>query len=243
MQKFIIPNIQKIPTTGLITGQNARHAFKVLRLRSGERIEVTDGQGRDFSATIITAGSDRIELSIESELSCSSESPLYISLCCGMLKDKKMDFIIKHATQLGIYQWIPFFCERSVPKPDDARLNKRLERWESIARESLKQCRRSQIPEIMRPVDFKTLIKLADDYELKIAFWEKTDERFSIIQQNSSVKRLRILIGPEGGFSESEIHLAKQHGFLSLSLGPRILRAETAAMAACSLVQHLLGDM
>ena len=243
MQKFIIADIQKIPSKGLITGQDARHAFKILRLRPGDRLEVTNGQGRDFYATITTASPDRLELDIENELLCSSESPIHISLCCGVLKDKKMDFIIKHATQLGIYHWVPFFCERSVPKPNEERLKKREERWEAIAGESLKQCRRSQIPEIVWPINFEGLMALADDHELKIAFWEQADEKISIIQENSSVKRVMVLIGPEGGFSETEIHLARQKGFLLFSLGPRTLRAETAAIAGCTLIQHLLGDM
>jgi 16S rRNA (uracil1498-N3)-methyltransferase len=243
MQKFIIQDIQQVPSKGIITNQDARHAYKVLRLRQGDRMEITNGQGRNFSGLITKACPDIIELDIENELSGSNESALNITLCCGMLKDKKMDFIIKHTSQLGIYRWIPFFCERSVPGPDKARLNKRVERWEIIAGESLKQCRRSKVTEIIYPVSFKELMKQSGDYDLKIAFHEKTNEKFSIIEKNCSVKKLIVLIGPEGGFSDSEIHLARENGFLSLSLGPRILRAETAAIVGCALFQHLLGDM
>jgi 16S rRNA (uracil1498-N3)-methyltransferase len=182
-------------------------------------------------------------LDIIEELSSATESLIHITLCSGMLKDNKMDLVIKYATQLGIRSWVPFFSERSIPSPDAKRMQKRVERWESIARESLKQCRRSRLPEICRPQDFETVLTLPESSDIKLAFWEKASARLDTLQRKDGAGRIFILIGPEGGFSDHEVGLAQQKGFASWSLGPRILRAETASIASCTLVQHIFGDM
>ncbi|OGR21136.1 MAG: rRNA methyltransferase [Desulfobacula sp. RIFOXYA12_FULL_46_16] len=243
MQKFILPEIFQAPSKGTISGQDARHMVKVLRLKKGAALEISNGRGKDFSARIAAASVDRVELEIIEELSSAMESSVHITLCSGMLKDNKMDLVIKYATQLGIREWIPFFSERSIPSPDAKRMEKRVERWESIARESLKQCRRSRLPEIRRPLDFETVLTLTGSSDIKLAFWEKASARLAALQRQDDAGRIFILIGPEGGFSDHEIELAQQKGFVSWSLGPRILRAETASIASCTLIQHIFGDM
>lgn len=243
MQKFIIPDIDPPPSRATIQGQDARHISKVLRLTIGDRIELTNGLGQDFTAKISTIGPGSVDLSILDACDSSTESPIDITLCSGMLKDKKMDMVIKHVTQLGILQWVPFFCQRSIPTPDKKRLEKRHQRWESIAVESLKQCGRSRLPRILPPVSFETLLDQALDQDVKIAFWEQSTRKLSTLDKTSGKNKIMILIGPEGGFSEAEIDQAREKGFLSYSLGPRILRAETAAISSCALIQHLLGDI
>ena len=146
-------------------------------------------------------------------------------------------------TQLGIRKWIPFFSERSIPTPDAKRIGKRVERWESIARESLKQCRRSRVPEICTPMDFETVLSLPESSDVKLAFWEKASIKLDSLLGKEVDSRIFILIGPEGGLSENEMDQAKQKGFISCSLGPRILRAETASIASCTLIQHIFGDI
>ncbi len=243
MQKFIIPYITNAPSKGTIIGQDAKHIFKVLRLNKGAVIGISNGHGKDFSARLLSVSVDRIELDIIEELTPAAESPLDITLCSGMLKDNKMDLVIKHATQLGITKWIPFFSERSIPSPDAKRMEKRCERWETIARESLKQCQRSRLPEICMPIMFERLLTLPDPSDLKVAFWEKASTKINTLRGKETISRIFILIGPEGGFSENEIDQAKIKGFLSCSLGPRILRAETASISSCTLIQHIFGDI
>ena len=243
MQKFIIPKIDTIPSKASIHGQDAKHISKALRLNKGDRIEITNGQGKDYTAIIVFISPGNIELDIIDEYDSLTESPIDITLCSGMLKDKKMDLIIKHVTQLGICEWIPFFCERSIPTPDVKRMEKRHQRWEIIAKESLKQCRRSRLPEISKPLNFNQLLDMSESHDLKIAFWEKATLRLDTMGKNLSNKKILILIGPEGGFTENEITQSKEKGFLSYSLGPRILRAETASISSCTLVQHILGDI
>jgi len=243
MQKFIIPKIDTIPSKAMIHGQDAKHIYKVLRLNKGDCIDITNGEGKDFTAIITFISPDSIELDIIDGYDSLTESPIDITLCSGMLKDKKMDLVIKHVTQLGIQTWIPFFCERSIPTPDVKRMKKRINRWEIIARESLKQCRRSRLPRILKPLSFNKLLNLSTSYDLKIAFWEKASQRLDTLKKDSPNLKIIILIGPEGGFSETEIMMAKEKGFLSYSLGPRILRAETASISSCTLIQHILGDL
>ena len=243
MQKFIIPDIIQAPTKGTITGRDAKHMFKVLRLKKGAVIIISNGRGKDFSARILSVSVERIELDIIEELTLATESPIDITLCSGMLKDNKMDFVIKHVTQLGITKWVPFFSERSIPSPDAKRLKKRYERWDTIAGESLKQCQRSRLPEICMPINFESLLTLPEPSDLKLAFWEKASAKFEALKGKEDVSRVFILIGPEGGFSENEIEQAEQKGFFACSLGPRILRAETASISSCTLIQHLFGDL
>jgi 16S rRNA (uracil1498-N3)-methyltransferase len=243
MQKFIIPTINSTPSKATIKGQDAKHICQVLRLATGDTIQITNGKGKDFTAEIYSIKKDSVELDIIDEHKSLTESHIDITLCTGMLKDKKMDLVIKHVTQLGIYKWVPFFCERSIPTPDAKRLEKRHKRWEIIAQESLKQCQRSRLPIISSPLNYKDMLEIARPYDAKIAFWEKATQKLGSLERTGPIKKVIILIGPEGGFSETEIVLAKEKGFCSYSLGPRILRAETASISSCTLIQHLLGDI
>lgn len=242
MQKFIIQHIMEPGATARITGQDARHICKVLRGRVGDTLMITNGEGADFSASITACTPEKIDLIIGEEIPGQTESPIDITLCTGMLKDKKMDLIIKHVTQLGITQWIPFFCDRSVPKPDTRRMEKRTARWQAIAQESLKQCGRSRLPQITLPAAYDRMLEHASLSAVKIAFWEQSHEPLEKIHSKKPAS-ISILIGPEGGFTQQEIDSAQKHGFKDFSLGPRILRAETAAISSCTLVQHLFGDI
>ncbi|NOX33231.1 MAG: 16S rRNA (uracil(1498)-N(3))-methyltransferase [Deltaproteobacteria bacterium] len=243
MQKFIIPKIDPIPSKVCISGQDARHISRVLRLTTGDQINITNGQGKDYTAAITAVSNGHVEINITKEYDSETEPPINITLCSGMLKDKKMDFVIKHVTQLGICRWVPFFCQRSIPSPDVKRMEKRSQRWETIAKESLKQCGRARVPEILKPLSFEKLLDHFADNDLKIAFWEKATQRLDTLKKDHSKLKIVILIGPEGGFSKEEIRLAKKKGFSSYSLGPRILRAETASISSCTLIQHILGDI
>ena len=243
MQKFIISEIEILPSRTNLIGQDAKHIFKVLRKKKGDKILVTDGNGKDYNTIITKASPDIIEIEIIDKFDSITEPPIDITLCSGMLKEKKMDFIIKHVTQLGVQKWIPFFCERSIPNPNIKKITVRKKRWKTIAKESLKQSNRSCVPQISEPVNFITLMEQSDNYDLKIAFYEKSGQKIKTKQDSLSPKKIILLIGPEGGFSRDEIGIAEKKGFLSRGLGPRILRAETASIAACTLIQYIFGDI
>jgi 16S rRNA (uracil1498-N3)-methyltransferase len=243
MQKFLITEESMASKTAVITGQDAKHIYKVLRLRSGDQIPLTDGNGMDYEGHIRSASPDTIQVLLTQSIPSTTESSLHLTVCCGMLKDKKMDMVIKHLTQLGIMEWIPFFCERSIPTPDSKRLASRTQRWETIVKESVKQCQRSCLVSIIRPKPFREVLDLSDNFHQKIAFWEKSSRPLTQLSSTPSDNRAIILIGPEGGFTDTEISLAQEKGFKAYSLGPRILRAETAAICATTLIQHRLGDI
>ena len=155
-----------------------------------------------------------------------------------------MDTLIRQLTELGISRWIPFFGARSVPRPDARKLAKRADRWQKIADEALKQCRRAQSPRIEMPSGFEQMLAAGADADVKIAFWEEEKTVLPAANRGGEeISEIFIILGPEGGLTEAEINSARQAGFKSISLGPRILRAETATLAACTLVQHLYGDM
>ena len=243
MQKFLLPQECIDKEKAVIKGQDAKHIYKVLRLKPGNLIRLTNGQGMDYDGQILTTGPDLIQLCLTGEYPSTTESSLLLTVCCGMLKDKKMDLVIKHLTQLGIVEWIPFFCERSIPTPDSKRLLKRAQRWDTIVKESIKQCQRSSLVSIPKPKKFQDILDLSDSFDQKIAFWEKSSRPLTKLPPAPSDSRVIVLIGPEGGFTGKEISLARAKEFKAYTLGPRILRAETAAICATTLIQHLLGDI
>ncbi len=244
MQKFIIAQgVEETIEIGCwvaITGQDVRHIRRVLRLGIGDGLSMTDGNGHDYIGVIKAATSDRIDVRIDEKIDSNMESPLEFTLCTAMLKHKKMDGIIKQITQLGVTRWIPFFSERSVPQSNAKKAVRQLERWQTIANESLKQCRRSRRVQIIPPTDFTDMLNRVNNHCEKIVFWE--NGRMALCQK-PDVRSVAVLIGPEGGFSEKEIEQARESGFVPYLLGPRILRAETASVCAAGLVQYIWGDM
>lgn len=243
MQKFFLPRDLIHGNQAVITGQDARHIVRVLRLNKGDALCLTDGRGTDFTGRIIDTAPDRVCLEIVHSQSSNSESPLPFTVCSGMLKHQKMDTVIKGLTQMGITRWIPFFCERSIPVLDAKALARRMERWQTIAKETIKQCRRSRLVEISSPKTFEDILALAPKFDHCIAFWEKASHPLSSLTPLEGANRTILLIGPEGGFSEPEMAGASAAGFTPYTLGPRILRAETAALCGAALIQHRLGDM
>jgi len=228
-----------------ISGSDARHIRTVLRLKPGDKIGLFDGKGLEYEAEIIRLSPGKVEVSLGSHYSSTAESPIRITVAQAFLKEKKMDVLVRQLSELGITEWMPFISERSVPMPDKNQLATRTKRWEKIAIEAVKQCRRGCIMKIGETASYSQVLNLAQDCDFKIAFWE--DETNSVdIQLTRHDRRIQTvfaLIGPEGGFSQKEIEDAKDCGFVTAGLGPRILRAETATVAACVLLQYLFGDM
>ena len=245
MRYFFSNKIEKGSLTSVITGSDVKHIKKVMRLKPGDKIGLFDGSGMEYEAKISAVTPDIIEVTIINSCRSASESPIDVIVAQGYLKDKKMDMIVRQVTELGVKKWFPFFADRSISKPDKNKLSKRITRWEKIARESIKQCRRSKIPEIGCPLIFKDALKQAGSCDLKIIFWEKESKYLDheIADRYKGCSSVFIMLGPEGGFKDSEVEDALDQGFISASLGPRILKAETASIAASVLVQYLFGDM
>ncbi len=245
MRRFFIEQSDVTSTSPSINGPDAKHIKNVLRLKPGDRIELFDGAGFEYEAQIEAFPGNAVAVSVLDKYGSKSESPVYITVALGFLKDRKMDDIVRQLTELGITKWFPFLGERSVARPDRKRLAARKERWEKIAKESLKQCKRGCIPEIGDTVSFERALKMGEGCDLKIVFWEEETCPLNILLTDSpgGIKTIFLMLGSEGGFSIQEIEKAKDHGFGIASLGPRILKADTAPIAACSIIQHSFGDL
>ena len=244
MRRFFISPEQLNQPRPFIDGADAHHLRVVLRLRPDDKIDVLDGRGNAYRARIVSVDPERVYISLESPLSKDREAALEIVVAQGYLKDKKMDGLIRPLTELGVTRWIPFIAGRSVPMPEEKRLHSRYERWQKLSMEAVKQCGRRS-PMVIDPVvSFEAALKQARFCDVKIVFWEKeseTENRASM--PTNGADKVFVMIGPEGGFARDEVARARQAGFLAVGMGPRILRAETATLAAAVLVQFVFGDM
>lgn len=245
MRYFFIEESAIKNRTAVITGSDAKHISTVLRLNPTDHIGLYDGTGTEYEARIEAVSRAGIAVSILKGYPSSSESPVQITIAQALLKNKKMDVLIRQLTELGVVGWMPFTASRSVPQPDKKRLSTRRSRWQAITREALKQCRRGRAVEIHPVLSFEEVLRFGKTFDLKIIFYEGEAQslKTEAHQADETIRTILVILGPEGGFTGHEVEQAKAEGFEIAGLGPRILKAETATIAACSLVQFLFGDM
>jgi 16S rRNA (uracil1498-N3)-methyltransferase len=245
MRYFFIEPSKISGSTSIITGSDARHIKTVLRLKPGDKIGLYDGRGVEYRAEIITFSPESVNVSITDSFPSTAESPIRIVIAQAFLKEKKMDGLVRQLTELGITKWIPFFAERSVPRPDKKQISARSQRWEKIAKEALKQCKRGRIIEIGETVSFEDMLNAAASSDLKIVFWENEIKSVNsrLPKPHRQINTIFAVLGPEGGLTSREIQSARNRGFVTAALGPRILRAQTATLAASVLLQYIFGDM
>lgn len=245
MHRFFIPEPQLQYPIATLTGPDINHVKNVLRLQPGEYIQLFDGTGMEYTGQITSISSHSVRVEIIEKTPSATESPVHISIAQSYLKEKKMDLLVRQLTELGASFWFPFFSERSVPLPDQKKLALRRQRWKKIAIEAVKQCRRNRLMEVGQALSFDEMLLSAKNSDLKIIFWENADPALNsnkIFLEKKNIRSVYAVIGPEGGFSNDEIKKALQQGFLPVKMGPRILRAETATIAACALLQYMFGD-
>jgi 16S rRNA (uracil1498-N3)-methyltransferase len=217
------------------------HLARVLRLGVGAKVQVCDGQGGNFAAQVATLEPGGATLRILGRLDAWGESPLDLVLGVGLAKGEAADEVVRRTTEMGVSRIFPFTSERSERLTPE-RAARRRERWRRLARESLKSCQRSLLPVIEPPRDFAAALDGPE--EVKLIFWE--EERGGGLPSVLHLPRprdVRVLIGPEGGFSAGEAALAREAGFRVVSLGPRRLKVPTAALAAVTLIQYAWGDL
>lgn len=245
MARFFISENNIQGTSATLGGQELEHMRRVLRLSVGDVVTLFDDTGREHEAVIRSLHSDRSELEIRRSYEANNESPLALSVALGLTKGEKMDLVVEKATELGVVTILPFTSSFTVPKLDDKKVAQRTERWRKIALSAAKQCGRTRVPEILSLCEFDRMIESAGASQLKLLFWEKetTQSLGQVHDTNAAASTIFVAIGPEGGFSRTEAELATRWGFHTVHLGRRILRAETAAVSALSLVQFLWGDL
>lgn len=225
-----------------ITGDDVKHIKRVLRLREGEAIEVCDGCGEDLECKIESLSDDVVKAAIIKRYPNTAEAPIELCVYQGMPKNDKMDYIVQKCVELGVCRIIPVITKRAVSIPRDA--EKKTARWQRIADEAAKQCGRGVLPTVESTVSFADAIKaLSDADALSIMPYECEKEgSLSKLLKSTDKKKINVFIGPEGGFDESEVLKAKSVGVHTVTLGPRILRTETAPLAVCSAIMYELGD-
>jgi len=227
-----------------VEGDEVKHIRKVLRLRAGDEITVFDGLGKEFEGTIVEEGLSSVVIKIRNVYSSKRDSPLEVTLAQSLLKGEKMDYLIQKATELGIKEIIPFLSSRSVPLLERSKRLKRNHRWERIAIEASKQCGRGVVPEIESLQDYPEMLQKASPDALRLILWEREGIKLKeIFERSKGRNRIFFVVGPEGGFSQQEVDEAKGAGFIPVTLGKRILRAETASLCFLSILQYEQGDM
>ncbi len=244
MRRFYIPPESMGKYESIITGDDAHHLRDVLKIQPGDLVVVFDGQGREFRARVVSVSRGQVHVAMLDRLETDTDAVLDLTIGQGYLKDKKMDAVVRQLTELGVVRWVPFLSRRSIPSPGPQRLQGRYRRWQKISMESLKQCRRSRAMDISPVVRFEEALGMGAQCDLKVIFWEGAKAAAVMHRRRSpNPSSLFMMIGPEGGFDETEIHLARQKGFEVAGMGPRILKAETAVLAAATLAQFVFGDM
>lgn len=242
-KKNILENQEKIIIDDL---EDIKHIYRVLRLGQGENLEVCDGENHDFIGEILSIEKSKITLNIIEKRMGNRESNVEITLFQGIPKSTKMETVIQKCTELGIFKIVPMITERTVVQLKDKKAeDKKIERWQKIADSAAKQSKRGIIPKIDEPITFQEMLKILSQYDLSIIPYEKEDSlgMKGLLKDSHNFKKVAIMIGPEGGFEEGEILKAKDYGAISVTLGPRILRTETAGFVALSILMYEIGDL
>ncbi|MFB0528290.1 MAG: 16S rRNA (uracil(1498)-N(3))-methyltransferase [bacterium] len=239
----------------LITGGEAKHIITVLRKREGDKIDIFDGYGNEFTVRILeidrSAGLPRVKAEIIKQKRRETEPKLRITLFQSVPKGNRLDFVIQKSTEIGISEIVPIITERTIVRLDCKRSKKRTLRWQRIAQEAAKQSRRSAIPKVGPVLDFSQALKEFSKRkpQMGVIAWE-TEERNhlrevlrSSVGGGISKLPLAIFIGPEGGFTPEEVEKAKRAGVTPVSLGSRILRSETAGLVVAIVALYESGDL
>lgn len=227
-----------------LPADEAKHAAKVLRLRAGDEIVAMDGAGGRWRAEIAKIGGGQALARLLEPLD-SHEPPVRVTVYQGVPKADKLDFIVQKLTELGAAALVPVKMERCVVRLDQRDGEKRRERLERIAREAAKQCGRAQPPAVSEPLDWKDALGNMARRGLLIAPWEEARETRmkDIFAAHPGAKDIGVVVGPEGGMTAEEVDAMIAAGARTITLGPRILRAETAAVVAAALAMQLWGDL
>ena len=243
MPRFFVTADTLNSTTAVLDGEQAAH-IKVLRLTCGETITLCDGQGREAVCTIEHICPGEVQVTVGSVENSSSEPNLRCSVYMGFPKADKFEHVVQKATELGAHEIIVFPCARSISKPDAKSLAKKLERWQKIAVSAAEQSGRGYIPQVLALSSFDEAVKRASQAEFSALFYENEHTR-SLRQavEAAAFSTAALMTGPEGGLTEKEVQTAEEAGMAVCSLGPRILRCETAPLCALSAVLYAADEL
>ncbi len=239
MQKLFVDCVNGDILT--LEGDAARHVAKSLRMQAGDMLTVTDGSGTDYGCMIKSVTRDAVTLEVCYQQAAQSEPTCHVTIYQGVPKGQKMEDIIQKCTEIGVSRIVPVLTERSVSRPDSARADKKSQRYNRIALEAAQQSGRGVVPVIDEQCTLAQAVA-ADNAKKKIVFYEGGGEHIADIVAPDDTD-VSIYIGPEGGFGSDEIDILTAAGAVRATLGPRILRTQTAPVAALTAVMLLTGNM
>ena len=218
----------------------ARHLTSVLRMKAGQDIILFDGRGGEYSAQLSAVKKGKAAVTVGEFFDVNRESPLKIQLAIGISRGERMDWIVQKATELGVTEITPLFTERCEVKLNGERLEKKTRHWQQVAISACEQCQRNTVPLLKPAITADQYLAESTD-ALKLVLHHRTERRLA--EMTNANNNIALLVGPEGGLSDREIDSALNNGYAPLAIGPRVLRTETAPLAAMSIIQSLWGDM
>lgn len=242
MHRCFIEDNLNVGDTVCISGDEAIHILKVLRYKAGDEFEICNNTGVVALAEIENVEGKKLDAHIKTVTLSDKEPERKMYVFQGLSKGTKMELVVQKATELGAYAVVPVKMDFSVVKLKDEIA--KTERWQKVAFEAAKQCKRAVVPEVLKPVEFKEAVKMMA--ELDVAFvpyeCEKDGSLKKLLEKQKGAETAGFIIGPEGGFSEKEIELVEQSGIPKVTLGKRILRTETAAIATLAVLMYNYGE-
>jgi 16S rRNA (uracil1498-N3)-methyltransferase len=233
----------------ILTGSQARQIHGVLRLRKGDRIRILDNEGWQYDVELVTVNPDQVAGHIATKSAARGEPAARLTLYQSLLKQDKFEWVLQKGTELGICLFVPLITERTIVRPTKLKQNK-LARWQRIIREAAEQSGRGRIPKLSQPLEFVPALADTQSCDMALIPWENEGERTlsAPFGPNNRLTlpqspEVALFIGPEGGFTDGEVEHAQSAHIIPVTLGPRILRAETAAIVATALFLNELGEM
>ena len=249
MHRFFVTPEQIVGTSITLSDADAHHIADVLRLSPGQPIVVCDGEGYEYEGDIVRCSRDDVTVQVTRVRKSSAEPPIRVILAQGLPKKAEVfELVIQKAAELGVARLVPIISERTVSRPKEGKLENRLVRWNRIAVEAAKQSQRAKVPSVENPLSLTDFLDTIPRDSLFLIPWEMEKsvgikEALEWGANNCFVRTVVVLIGPEGGFSEQEVDEARRAGAVPVSMGPRILRTETAGIVALGIVLYELGDL
>jgi len=239
--RIYVPGPLRAGTTARLEGAAAAHVSRVLRLRAGDPLVLFNGDGRDYAGTVSTLRGDQVEVEVASSTTGLPDSPLELTLAQGVARGERMDLVIQKATELGVSRIVPLLTERSVVRLAGDQGGRKLDHWRAVAIAACEQCGRSRLPVIDAPRTLEEWLAAPDAPACRVLLAPAAPQPLRTVAPPSSA--VAVLIGPEGGLTGAERASAIASGYEPRSLGPRILRTETAALVALAVLQSSAGDL
>ena len=234
-KRFFVPPDQIREGSAILSSDQSRHLRTVLRLEPGDRVELFDGEGAGYEG-IVESGGRKVRVGSLRRLEAPAAGSRHLILATALIKPSRFEWILEKGTELGVAEFIPIRTRFTQFRLPESKVPSRLERWRRIVREASKQCRRFEVPKMLEPMEFDDMIASGAYPDcFKLMLYEKASE--SWVPPDPSSDSILLCVGPEGGWDPSEVEAANSADFHTVSLGPRILRAETAAIAAVALLQ------